>query len=352
MRQAICKSLLFALLCAIPWSTARAHVKWFSEFDLNLPPLNINEVLDGRFIRFYVLTVILVYMLFWLDRYLYRRQFLVQFLDGIVITESMAEVILRVTAFVFFASLFGFGLSDSLFYITPELKADNSIILWLHFVAMLCVLHRFTVPLTGCLMIVLFIFAAVDYGVFHSIDYLIFLGLAYYFVFSRATSATWKTTRYVVLFATLGLNLCWLAIEKWAFPHWTYPLLEQYPHLLLGLEPDTYMVFAGFVEFTIAFVLLSAASSFSRIIALGFAVIFILGIYQFGIIDAVGHLFVLAILSILVLRGPTNARYFLVLSNKSLWAEAYFMTGLYTLAFTLVFIAYYSFYTLLHTTSG
>ena len=103
---------------------------------------------------------------------------------------------------------------------------------------------------------------------------------------------------------------------------------------------------AGFVEFNITFVLLSSASSFSRVIALIFQSVFILAIFKFGFIDAVGHLLIIAILFILVVRGPTRAREFLALSAKSLWTEAYFMTGLYVLAFNVIFIAYYGLYTL------
>jgi len=58
-------------------------------------------------------------------------------------------------------------------------------------------------------------------------------------------------------------------------------------------------------------------------------------------IDAVGHSLIIAILSVLILRGPTKGRDFLMLEAKSLWTEAYFMTGLYVLAFVVVFIAYY-----------
>jgi hypothetical protein len=44
---------------------------------------------------------------------------------------------------------------------------------------------------------------------------------------------------------------------------------------------------------------------------------------------------------VLIVHGPTKGRDFLVLEQKSLWTEAYFMTGLYILAFVLIFIAYY-----------
>jgi hypothetical protein len=64
-------------------------------------------------------------------------------------------------------------------------------------------------------------------------------------------------------------------------------------------------------------------------------------------IDAVGHLVIMAVLVIMTARGPTSARYFLVLSDKSLWTEAYFMTGLYMLALNVIFISYYGLYFLL-----
>jgi len=50
---------------------------------------------------------------------------------------------------------------------------------------------------------------------------------------------------------------------------------------------------------------------------------------------------IIAILLVLFVRGPTSAREILVLREKSIWMETYFMTGLYFLAFVLIFIAYY-----------
>ena len=59
---------------------------------------------------------------------------------------------------------------------------------------------------------------------------------------------------------------------------------------------------------------------------------------------------VMAILFVLVVHGPTKGRHFLALQQKSLWTEAYFMTGLYILAFVLVFIGYYGFHFLAYGT--
>ena len=144
-----------------------------------------------------------------------------------------------------------------------------------------------------------------------------------------------------MLYAATGLTLLWASIEKWGYPDWTFPLLERDPSLLMGLDARTYMILAGFVEFNLTFVLLSSASLLSRALALGLMSVFVLAIAKFGMIDAIGHLLIIAILAVLVLHGPTEGRNFLVLDGKSLWTEAYFMTGLYVLAFVLIFTAFY-----------
>src|SRR5258705_2867676 len=110
---------------------------------------------------------------------------------------------------------------------------------------------------------------------------------------------------------------------------------------MMGFEPHTYMMLAGFVEFNVTFMALNSASLLSRAVSLVLVSIFLLAIFKFGMIDAVGHLLIIAILFVLIVHGPTKGRHFLVLEQKSLWTEAYFMTGLYLLAFLFVFIAYY-----------
>jgi hypothetical protein len=172
--------------------------------------------------------------------------------------------------------------------------------------------------------------------------------VSYYFLAAPIARLGWLMSRYIVLYATTGLTLLWASMEKWGYPGWTYPLLAREPGLLMGLEHRTYMMLAGFVEFNVTFMMLSSASLLSRAVALSLASIFVLAVYKFGLIDAVGHSLIVAILAVLVLHGPTRGRNFLVLEQKSLWTEAYFMTGLYVLAFVMIFISYYGFYFLAH----
>ena len=109
----------------------------------------------------------------------------------------------------------------------------------------------------------------------------------------------------------------------------------------MGMSPPVFMKVSGFIEFFVTFILLGAVSVVGRLISLGFMSIFVLAVYEFGVLDAVGHMMIVAILWVLIVRGPTDARNMLVLPDKSLFTEAYFMTGLYYLAFVTIFIIYY-----------
>ena len=329
-------------------SSASAHVKWFAPYNLDKPPLPINEVLTPEFVYFYIGSAIFIYAFFWFDRYFYQREDLNHYLKRYVISELQAMLLLRISVLLFFLSLAAYGFIEQGSLLTPDLKTDLVFVPWLQLTIALCALHRYTLPVIGASIFVLYAIATSLYGIFHMLDYLIFLGVGYFFLASLYRSDTWIRSRYVVMFAATGLTLLWASVEKWGYPYWTYPLLESNPGLLMGMSPNIYMLLAGFVEFNVTFILLSSVSMLSRAIALGLMFIFILAIYEFGLIDAIGHSPIIAILLVLVLRGPTSARYFLALSGKTIWTEAYFMTGLWFLAFNVIFLAYYGTYHLVY----
>jgi len=334
-------SVLVLVAGSVATGAAQAHVKWFAEYDLHQPPLPVGQVLTGQFVHFFLSSVLLIYAFFWFDRYVFRKRILEDVLRRCTLTEPAAFMLMRGAALVFFAAISAYGVCGHAFLLTPELKTEHRWVPWVQLGMAISALHRRTVPLIGVGIASLYIGAVIQYGIFHLLDYLILVGVAYYFLAAPIAQPGWVTSRYIVLYATTGLTLLWASVEKWGYPSWTYPLLAREAGLSMGLEPRTYMVLAGFVEFNVTFMMLSSASLLSRAVALGLASIFVLAIYKFGLIDAVGHLLILAILLVLVLYGPTKGRDFLVLQQKSLWTEAYFMTGLYVLAFVLVFIAYY-----------
>jgi len=341
--QKALKLSFFALLFAFFVKTADAHVKWFVEFDISEQPLPIGEVIDKTFVYMFIASVIACYLFFLVDRYIYEEGYFAEFDKKLKLFDNLANIIMRVSTGIFFLSLFlwwVFGYGDS-FFITPELTTKSPIIPWVHLLIALCVISRYTTPITGVGIFLLWVFGVSEYGLYHMLDYPIFLGIAYFLTVSISKSKGWLKSAFVVLFACTGITLIWASVEKFAYADWTNPIFEQNPEMLAGMSPGLFMKISGFVEFFVTFILLGAVSVVGRLISLGLMSIFVLAVVQFGIVDAIGHLMIVAILFVLIVRGPTDARNMLVLPDKSLFTEAYFMTGLYYLAFVTVFLLYY-----------
>ncbi len=326
-----------------------AHVKWFAVFDVNAMPKPIGEVLNGQFIKFFLASVVAVCAFFLADRAAYRRALLHALDARLKKLDDLSVLILRLSAAIFFISLWAFYQSYGIaFYITPELRTHSAYVPWLHLALGICALFRRSLPAVGVGIFALFGLAVRNYGLFHLLDYMIFVGLGYFFLVATIERGKWRQSGFVVLFAATGITLLWAAMEKFAYPEWSYSMLRSHPDMLMGLQPETFMVLAGFVEFCVAFVLLGAVSIAGRVVALVFQAIFMLAIFEFGLLDAIGHLMIIAILFVLFMRGPTSAREILVLRQKSVAMEVYFMMGLYFLAFVMIFIAYYGLHAVLH----
>lgn len=327
-------------------SSAQGHVKWFVEVDPSDSPRPIGDVLtEPLFINLFLVSVVTVYAFFWVDRWALRTALFAQLDERMKRFDAPAIYVMRMSVALFFLTLgawrWMFGTS---FFLTPELRSDAVWVPWVQLALGVFALSSRSTPLTGAGVLVLYMAAVVGYGIYHMLDYMIFLGIAYFLLVSGLSGRGWRRSGFIVLYAATGLTLTWGAIEKFAYPFWTYDMLRANPGMLMGLEPSTFMIVCGFVEFNLAFVLLGAASMIGRLVALGLQSVFVLAIVQFGLIDAIGHLMFIAILLVLFFRGPTDARYMLVLPTKTLWIEAYFMTGLYTFALVMIFLAYYGFH--------
>lgn len=312
------------------------------DYDVTKAPLPIGQVLTGTFILFLLASTFAVYLFFLVDRHMYKKGFLAAFDQRLRLVDGFSIRIMRISASAFFISLWIWHLKfGTSFYLTPELKTSMVAVPFLHLALGLCALSSYTAPITGIGIFVLFGYAVHDFGAYHMIDYLIFLGLGYFLLVANIQRGQWRKSGFIVLFASTGLTLIWASVEKFGYPQWTYPLLEKNPDMLMGMQPYPYMVLAGFIEFSVAFILLGAVSVIGRLVALGLQSIFVFAILKFGLADAIGHLMIIATLFVLVVRGPTDAREILVLSGKSVWTEAYFMTGLYVFALVMIFILYY-----------
>jgi hypothetical protein len=283
-----------------------------------------------------------IYLFFLTDRFIYKRGYLSALDAKMRKFDGFAVHVMRTSTGIFFLALFGwYQYHGTTFYITPELVTTAAYVPWLHLVIGLLAFSRYTSAVTGLGIFVLYANATHDYGLFHMLDYFIFFGIGFFLISASLPYARWLRTGFVVLFACTGLTLIWASVEKFSYADWTYPLLAENPGMLMGLEPRTYMTLMGFFEFNATFILLGAVSIVGRLVSLVLMSVFVLAVFEFGAVDAIGHLMIVAILVVLLVRGPTDAREMLVLRDKAVWTEAYFMTGLYFLALVMIFVLYY-----------
>lgn len=323
---------LTAVAALLP-TPARAHVKWFAPYDVAHAPVPIRGVMTPHFLLVLVGFALLVCGGFLLDRLAARY--------GPWAIRSkqhtdLEERVLRAGIGAAFMALFTMGG----IILTPELHTDANWPAWLQFGIAASMLSARTCVLGGLGILLLYGFGITQYGIFHLSDYPMFLGIAAYLALTSSASERLRALRMPVLYATVCVSLMWAAIEKWAYPQWSFPLLEARPYLTLGLPPGDFMVVAGFVEFALAFYIMTGLGLL-RLGIFGLGLIFVSAILDFGRLDAIGHLPTIACLAAMFVHGPTPLHRWLHDAKRGLLAEAGRAGLSFATAITVFFIAYY-----------
>jgi hypothetical protein len=221
--------------------------------------------------------------------------------------------------------------------LTPELTTTNETISWLQFLLAIGVIWRPTCLLTGLGIIGLYLHAATVYGYFHLTDYPVFLGIATYLIL---TGLNRPRLRMPILYASAGITLMWAGIEKFGYPHWTLPLLVEHSRITLGIDFDIYMVLAGFVEFSLAYFLITG-TAIIRLGAFYLLFIFLAAVIDFGKIDAIGHMLIIIALTMMTINGKTPLQKIWVRQERGIVAEAATMTALHFAFLAAFFCLYY-----------
>lgn len=160
---------------------ALAHVKWFCSFDVAGAPVGLENVLCQSFEQLVLLSVAML-MLGCMVEGTPLGLALLRSLDAATSPlRRNIDLVVRIVASGFFLSLSlmaELGMKNVL--LTPELVTDLPFIPWLQFAIAMAVLSRRTSALAAIGIVALFAIAVGNYGVFHLMDYPIFLGLAAY----------------------------------------------------------------------------------------------------------------------------------------------------------------------------
>lgn len=339
MRRACSPPLLLPAASTLAAATgllparAWAHVKWFAPYDVSEPPAPIGEILTPGFLLMFAGFSLLMFGGFLLDRMMARSETRLSSLNE---RSAAEERLLRAGIGGFFMALFTMGGV----ILTPELKTGADWPAWLQFAIAASMVSARSCVLGGIGILVLYGYGVAQYGVFHLTDYPMFLGIAAYLAFTSCTSPQLRSLRMPILYVSVCISLMWASIEKWAYPQWTFPLLEARPYLTLGIPPADFMVAAGFVEFALAFYILTGLGLL-RLGIFGLSLIFVAAILDFGKLDAIGHLPTIVALAAMFLHGPTRLHRWLHDARRGLLEEANRAGLSFAMAIGVLFTAYY-----------
>src|SRR5262245_40468149 len=310
---------------------AHAHVKWFVTCEPSENPIPLQAVLTERFWLFSALFMALFYVACQAEQTAFGAV-LTKFLDrATAFLRGRVDVLLRAVAAVSFSLLW----VDGSVVLTPELKGNSLSLSAIQVLIPIFLVARSTLPAAAAGIIVLYGCGVASYGLFHMLDYPIFLGLAVYFGLSVTANPKVRAFRTSCLRWSVALSLLWPAMEKFLYPGWITPIVLAHPELTLGLDIATVTTAAGVVEFGLAFAMLWTPLV-RRLGALALALLLFAATFDFGKMDAVGHLMVIAVLlSVVADPGPKapHCRPALapVVSGTALLAAIFLYAGIHTL---------------------
>jgi hypothetical protein len=270
---------------------AAAHVKWFCAYDVAGQPRGLAGVLCPNFELLTGVSLVLLCAGFLVERTVIGRGLLWLLDQATGLFRQHTDKILRATCGMFFVSLWCIGG----IILTPELKTTFGFVSWLQLAIAACMIWRRTLPLAALGIVFLYGMAVRDYGVFHLMDYPIFLGAAAYLALTGLRLSCWGMRPLDVARWAAAITLMWASVEKWAYPDWSYPLFVTHPDMALGFDPVFYMQAAGAVEFALAFALI-CSPLVRRVAAILLILLFTSAVFAFGKIDAIGHSVIIALL--------------------------------------------------------
>jgi hypothetical protein len=316
-----------AALCLIATSpAASAHVKWFAKFDVSEQPVLLDQAMSGAFWKLVFLSLFIFFVAGLAERSPLGT-YIQDALDWLTAPiYHHIDVLMRATYGAFFIALWAKGH----IILTPELKTDATWVSWLQLAIAAGMLSRPTMVLSGIGIVALFGKALSEYGLFHLLDYPIFLGAAAYLILAGSGRSLFGMRPLDVVRYAAAITLMWASIEKWAYPQWTYPVLATHPEMTFGYDAAFYMTAAGVVEFSLAFALAWTPLA-RRAAALVLAIMFIMAVFAFGKVDAIGHSPIVIILIAIVADENRDAR------RHHAWA----VDAWYAVAIAGFIVAYY-----------
>ena len=331
LRFAGMTSAAAGIAIAFVTTSADAHVKWFAPYIVGAAPQPVSATLGNPWFWIGIALVLVFFIATRLTEISGPGKAAALAMDRATAPLwNRADDFMRSVIAGFFIAVFAVGGV----YLTPDLKTPAEWVSWTQLLIAVFVFWRRTMPLAAIGIIGLWVLALRDYDVFHLLDYLALgVGVAGYLVLAASNSEDWRRHRFEVLRWAVAVALMWSSLEKFAYPEWFYPLVEERPFLTFGLSRDVFIPMAGVAEFTLGFGLLWTPLV-RRLSALALLLIFIAAVYPFGRVDLIGHALIMAII-VLIAADPEREVHFLPAVKRHIamvpagvgFALAFFATG-------------------------
>lgn len=323
---------------------ASAHVKWFcSIVDVTARPASLAQVLSPMFLSCCAGFLLLVFLGLFADGWVARLW--PDTLSSGGRLRQVEEWLVRFGVGAYCLCLWNraavvpWGHAGAI--LTPELLDHDRGIGGLQIAVAVLVLSRRTCWIAALVLLMLIGYGIVRYGAFHMTDYVYFLGLAAYLGLTSMRPGRWRRLRLPVLGASLGFSLMWTAVEKFLYPQWTAQILVEHPNMTMGFPVASVVVIAGFVEFSLAFYLITGRGLL-RLGAAALMTVFLSAVPEFGRLDSVGHLPIVAILMALAVRGATPMQDALRLRGRGPALDALAVCGMYLGCLSVMMAMYYA----------
>ncbi|MGB1252197.1 MAG: DoxX family membrane protein [Candidatus Promineifilaceae bacterium] len=277
-------------------NSAEAHVKWFANFNFSDPPLTLAQVVTPLFIGLAALSVVVICAMVVIDNRLTHISWYNQINQWLADRKTHSLTVMRVAIA---ATLLISWANNTL--LTPELALATAWVSWLQFAIAILLLFPRTTSYAGTGVLLLYGLAVLEFGTFHMLDYLHFVGIGLYLATAQLENKRWRDIGLPALFATIGFSLIWLGYEKLVYPSWTLYLLEQNPQLAMGLPPSFFLYSAAFVEMSLGFLLIIGL--LERPLAAIITLVFFSTTLIFGKLEVIGHTPLHAALVVFLLSG-------------------------------------------------
>ena len=277
--------------------TATAHVKWFSRFSFADTPRSLGEVVTPSFLALALLSVAVVAALVPVDRWMERLGWYQGVNRWLAERSGQSRLVMRVgTGMVLLLAW------QADLVLVPDLRIPAPWVGWLEFALAALLLFERTTAFAGAGLLLLFGLGVRLAGLYSMLDYLLVVGVGYYLIATGVRDRRVAASALPALYATVGFSLCWVALEKLVWPDWGLYVLQDNPHLALGLDLPFFLLAAAFVEFSLGYLLI--INLLQRPMALVITLTFFTTTLVFGKTEVIGHTLIHAALIVFLLEGP------------------------------------------------